>query len=116
MIGFTNGIAILIASTQIRDAFGLQTSDMPGAFLDRVRVLASAGSASAVATLLALSTIATVLLCRRLLPRIPGSIVALAASTIAVALTGLQVETIGTRSAPCRPACRSCTCRRSGRT
>ena len=40
VIGFTNGIAILIASTQIRDLFGLQTPPLPGEFLGRLRVLA----------------------------------------------------------------------------
>src|SRR6185503_13179976 len=33
VIGFTNGIALLIASTQVRDFFGLQTATLPGDFL-----------------------------------------------------------------------------------
>src|SRR6185503_8628973 len=41
VIGFTNGIAILIASTQIRDFFGLRTPALPGDFLGRARVLAA---------------------------------------------------------------------------
>ena len=62
VIGFTNGIAILIASTQIRDLFGLQTPPLPGEFLGRLRVLASAaGTATGAATLLALGTIAVIL-------------------------------------------------------
>src|SRR4051812_33697290 len=40
VIGFTNGIGVLIASTQVRDFFGLQTPAIPGDFLGRVRVLA----------------------------------------------------------------------------
>jgi SulP family sulfate permease len=39
-IGFTNGIALLIASTQIKDFFGLTTGDVPSAFLPRMAVLA----------------------------------------------------------------------------
>jgi SulP family sulfate permease len=39
VIGFTNGIGVLIASTQVRDLFGLQTSEVPGEFLARMRVL-----------------------------------------------------------------------------
>jgi SulP family sulfate permease len=40
IIGFTNGIAILIASTQIRDFFGLRMISVPGDFFHRIRVLA----------------------------------------------------------------------------
>src|SRR6476619_1298145 len=47
VIGFTNGIAVLIASTQIRDVFGLQAASVPGDFIGRLRTLAaSAGTAS----------------------------------------------------------------------
>src|SRR4029453_1038582 len=89
VIGFTNGIAILIASTQIRDLFGLQTPTLPGEFLGRLRVLvASAGTASGAATLLALGTIAVILGCRRLSRRMPGSIIALLAGSTLVGVAG----------------------------
>lgn len=39
MIGFTNGIALLIASTQIKDFLGLKTGEAPSAFLPRMRIL-----------------------------------------------------------------------------
>src|ERR1039458_3784942 len=42
VIGFTNGIAILIASTQIKDFFGLKTGAVPSEFLPRMRMLAAA--------------------------------------------------------------------------
>src|SRR5271169_603183 len=38
-IGFTNGIALLIASTQIKDFLGLKTGDVPSAFIPRITVL-----------------------------------------------------------------------------
>src|ERR1700722_9374543 len=38
-IGFTNGIAVLIASTQIQDFLGIKASGIPGAFLGRIEVL-----------------------------------------------------------------------------
>src|SRR3954467_5697686 len=41
IIGFTNGIAILIASTQIKDFFGLRTGPAPSEFLPRTRMLAA---------------------------------------------------------------------------
>ena len=40
VVGFTNGIAVLIASTQIKDFFGLQTGPVPGEFLGRMQTLA----------------------------------------------------------------------------
>ena len=98
VIGFTNGIAILIASTQIRDVFGLQTTSMPGDFLGRLKVLAaSAGSVSWPATTLALSVIALIVIGRRLSSRIPGSVVALFAGTAIAYAAGLHVDTIGSR-------------------
>src|SRR6185369_13289812 len=39
-IGFTNGIAILIASTQIKDSLGLQIGAVPSEFVERMKTLA----------------------------------------------------------------------------
>src|SRR5246127_5481747 len=41
IIGFTNGIASLIASTQIKDFFGLRTGPVPSEFLPRMKMLAA---------------------------------------------------------------------------
>jgi SulP family sulfate permease len=98
VIGFTNGIAILIASTQIRDLFGLQTPGLPGDFLGRLRMLAShAGTVSGSATLLAVMTVVTVLGCRLVSRRIPGSIIALVTGSAVAAAASLPVDTIGSR-------------------
>src|SRR5215470_4570012 len=42
VVGFTNGIAILIASTQIQDFFGLRMESVPGDFFHRMAALARA--------------------------------------------------------------------------
>ena len=98
VIGFTNGIGVLIASTQIRDLFGLQTGVVPGDFLGRAKVLiAGAGTASGAATVVGLLTMAGILLLRRASRRIPGSIVVLLAGSAAVFAIGLPVETIASR-------------------
>jgi SulP family sulfate permease len=98
LVGFTNGIAILIASTQIKDFFGLRTGPVPGDFLGRMAVLArSASTVSIASTLLAAAALFAILLIRRYAPRIPGYIVALVAGTLLVFLLHLHVETIGTR-------------------
>ena len=98
VIGFTNGIGVLIASTQIRDFFGLQTPGVPGDFLGRANVLISyAGTASGVATALGVLSVLTVLGLRRVSPRIPGSIIVLIVGSAVAVAVGLPVDTIGTR-------------------
>jgi sulfate permease, SulP family len=98
VIGFTNGIAILIASTQIKDFFGLQVDKVPGVFSLRMEVLAQHfGTMNYTATGLAVGTVAILILCRTISIRIPGPILVLVAGTAAVAIFKLPVETIGTR-------------------
>jgi SulP family sulfate permease len=98
VIGFTNGIAILIASTQVKDFFGLQIDKIPGVFWLRIETLARHfSSLNNAATALALATVAILVVCRLVSNRIPGAIVALLAGTAAVVLFKLPVETIGSR-------------------
>jgi len=95
-IGFTNGIALLIASTQIKDFFGLVTPHVPGDFLGRLTLLAEyAGTAHWQSILISAGSLAIILLWPRVMPRIPGSIVALFLSTGAVIAFNLPVPTIG---------------------
>jgi sulfate permease, SulP family len=98
VIGFTNGIAVLIASTQIKDYFGLQLQKVPGEFWLRIKALAaSAPTWSWQATLLAACTVALMLACRAISTRIPGAIVAMLGATVAAYLFHLPVETVGSR-------------------
>jgi len=98
VLGFTNGIAVLIASTQIKDFFGLRLEKVPGEFWLRMKALAaSAPSWSPRATVLAAGTVAVMLACRAISSRIPGPIVAMLGATLAAFLLKLPVETIGTR-------------------
>jgi SulP family sulfate permease len=96
IVGFTNGIAVLIASTQLKDFLGLQIGSVPSEFLPRMRVLA-AGISTAQWPVVALSiaSLALILLVPRLTRRVPGSIVALVLGTASVALFTLPVATIG---------------------
>jgi SulP family sulfate permease len=97
-IGFTNGIALLIASTQIKDFFGLRTPAVPSEFIARIRLLLHYAATTRWQTVaVAAASLAIILLLPRLTRRIPGSIVALLLTTLAVALFHLPVETIGTR-------------------
>jgi SulP family sulfate permease len=98
VIGFTNGIALLIASTQIKDFLGLQTPAVPSEFLGRMQVLGEHLATMRWQTItISLVSLAIILLLPKLAPRIPGSIVALFAATLAVALFHLPVETIGSK-------------------
>lgn len=98
VIGFTNGIAILIASTQVGDFFGLQMAAVPGDFLGRATALVQhAGTASGVVTALATITVVAILGLRKLSRRIPGSILALLVGSGIAVVARLPVETIGTR-------------------
>jgi len=98
VIGFTNGIAILIASTQIKDFFGLQIDKVPGVFWLRMETLASHfRTLNYDATALALATVVILIVCRMISTRVPGPIVALLVGTAAVMIFKLPVETIGTR-------------------
>ncbi|HTT17410.1 MAG TPA: SulP family inorganic anion transporter [Candidatus Sulfotelmatobacter sp.] len=98
VIGFTNGIAALIASTQVKDFFGLHLDKVPGVFWLRMEALAkSFHTLSFEATALAAFTLLTLIICRSLSARIPGPIVALVLATTAVYFFKLPVETIGTK-------------------
>ena len=98
VVGFTNGIALLIASTQLKDFFGIQLDKVPGEFWNRIEALAlHFKTFSLEATILATATVALILFFARFVRRVPGAIVALLAGTVASALLGLNVETIGTR-------------------
>src|ERR1700689_4093334 len=97
VIGFTNGIAVLIASTQIKDFFGLHLDKVPGVFWLRMEALAgNFHTISFEATALAVFTLLTLIICRGLSSRIPGPIVALLLATCAVYFFHIPVETIGT--------------------
>src|ERR1700751_5142329 len=98
IVGFTNGIAILIASTQIRDLFGLRMDHVPGDFFHRMQAFAhAANTISWQATTVALASIAVMIYCLKFAKRIPGAIIVTFAATVAVTLLHLSVETIGTR-------------------
>lgn len=98
IVGFTNGIAVLIASTQLRDLFGLDVRTVPSDFFPRMQLLGSLLSTwSPSATALGFGTIGMIILASRVSKRIPGAIAALAIGTAVVLTFGLSVETIGTR-------------------
>ena len=98
IIGFTNGIALLIASTQIKDFVGLRTGTVPSSFLPRMKVLAeNIGTIHWQTIAIGGATLVIILFWPRINRRIPGSILAVLACTAASAFLHLHVETIGSR-------------------
>jgi SulP family sulfate permease len=98
IIGFTNGIALLIASTQIKDFLGLSTPSMPSEFVSRMKMLIHYGGSLRWQTVVvSASSLAIILLWPRLTRRIPGSIVALLTATAITAVFHLPIETIGSK-------------------
>jgi SulP family sulfate permease len=98
IIGFTNGIAILIASTQIRDFFGLKMEQVPGDFFHRMEAFASAWHTISIpATALSLLSVLVMVLCLKYAKRVPGAILVTIGATAVVTLFHLPLETIGTR-------------------
>jgi SulP family sulfate permease len=98
VVGFTNGIALLIASTQIKDFLGLRVDQLPGDFTGRMRALgAHLDTANVVAIAMATAAVLTIVLTRRYAPRISGSVIVLVFGTTLAWALRLPVETIGTR-------------------
>jgi SulP family sulfate permease len=98
IVGFTNGIAILIASTQIRDLFGLRMDHVPGDFFHRMQAFVQASNTiSWPATILSAASLLVMVACLKYAKRIPGAIIVTFGATAAVTLLHLPIETIGTR-------------------
>ena len=115
IIGFTNGIAVLIGLSQLKDLLGLQVEKMPADFFTQIGVLARhAHTLNPQALAIGLACLALVVVwpksytmpldnigwrhrLYRLAAHVPGTIVALVLATLATAALALPVETIGSR-------------------
>lgn len=96
--GFTSGIAIIIFTSQIKDFFGLTVAGSPAGVIEQWRAYASAaGTLSPVTFATAAACLAGILILKRFFPKLPGFLIAVVLSGLAVRFGGLPVETIGTR-------------------
>jgi sulfate permease, SulP family len=96
--GFTVGIAVIIAASQLKDLFGLQIAQVPAEFLAKLPVLWSARATVNWAAIgVGLGALALIVALRRLFPRFPGLIVAMALASLAVVVLKLPVDTIQSR-------------------
>ena len=109
--GFTNGIAVLIALSQIKDFLGMQVTAMPANFFGVLQALAQGlPSTNPYATTLALGCLGLLVCWQFLMPKlakkhrwatrlavVPGTVVVLVLATLSVTLLKLPIETIGSR-------------------
>ncbi|MES1219713.1 MAG: sulfate permease [Bacteroidota bacterium] len=96
--GFTSGIALLIFSSQLKDFFGLKMGAVPADFLDKWEsYIENIGSLNIYALLIAIATVVIVLLWPKVTHKIPGSLIAIVATTVAMQVFHLPVDTIGSK-------------------
>jgi SulP family sulfate permease len=97
-VGFISGIAVILLVGQISDLLGLTLAENPAEIVPKLAALWEAlPSFNAAASALSAGTVAVIVLLRRIAPKLPGILIAVALGALAVALIGLPVETIGTR-------------------
>lgn len=96
--GFTIGIAIVIAASQLPDLLGLRIENVPADFLEKIPALWEARDGfNPAAFILAITSIALIFALRRFAPRIPALIVAVALGSLIVFAAGLSIDTLGAR-------------------
>jgi sulfate permease, SulP family len=101
VVGFTNGIAVLIASTQLRDFLGLSMAENPGEFVGRLAAIGRhLDTITPAAVGLAVATLVLVLATNRFVKVLPGTVVGLVVGTGVAWLSQLPVETVASRFGP----------------
>lgn len=96
--GFTSGIAMIIAASQLKDALGLPVEKVPAEFIPKLQVLgAHLAQFNAWALALTVGSIGLIVLLRRIAPRAPGFLLAVLACVLAVLVLKLPVDTIASR-------------------
>jgi SulP family sulfate permease len=98
IVGFTTGIAVIIFSSQIKDLLGLQMETVPAEFVEKwIAYGKNIGSTNLISLGIGLASILLVLFSSKVTRIIPGSLMAILLSTLAVQIFHLPVETIGSR-------------------
>ncbi len=95
-VGFTSGIAVVIFFTQVKDALGLEIDQVPSEFIEKLLVYGEhIVGVNFYAFGITAFTILTLILSRRYIRKVPGSIIAIIIASITVLLADLPVATIG---------------------
>lgn len=95
IVGFTSAIALIILSSQINDFLGLGIKDIPSDFLEKwVVYFENFEHLNWYSVIIAIGTVLLTVYFQKLVKRIPGSIIAIVISTIAVRIWHIPVDTI----------------------
>jgi len=95
IVGFTSGIALVIFSTQIKSAFGLDIDSVPSEFIEKwMCYFTNLDSLNVYAIAISVGTILISLYAGKLIPKIPGSFIAIITMTVLVQVLELPVNTI----------------------
>ena len=96
--GFTIGIAVIIATSQVKDLLGLRMTEVPADFLDLVPALWGARATfNQPAFVIGLSSILLIVAFRRFTPRLPGLIIAVGITSATAAWLMLPVDSVASR-------------------
>lgn len=95
IVGFTSGIALVIFSTQIKDALGLNIEKVPSEFIHKWGLyFASLDTINPAALIISAVTILIAVYFKKITTKIPGSFVAIILVTLVVQVFEIQVTTI----------------------
>jgi len=95
IVGFTSGIALVIFSTQVRDALGLDIASTPAGFVDKWHLyFTKLGTINYYALAITVLTILIGVFSKKVVRKVPGSIIAIILFTALVAIYDIQVTTI----------------------
>ncbi len=96
IVGFTSGIGLIIFSSQIKDALGLEVAALPADFIQKWGTLYKAlPSVNWAALLLTLSALLVIAVWPRITKKVPGSLIAIVLGTIVVSIFDIPVKTVG---------------------
>ena len=102
--GFTAGIAVIIAASQLREFLGLALENEPAGFIEKLGALSGAlGTVSPATVAIGMAALVLILWLRAVRPALPGFLIAVVLSAFFVWLLALPAETIGTRFAGLEP-------------
>ncbi len=98
IIGFTSGIALIIFSSEVKDLLGLKMGAVPADFIEKWKSYLMAIHTTDIYTVATgLSTVAIIMLWPKITHKVPGSLIAILATTAVMQLLHLPIETIGSR-------------------
>lgn len=96
--GFTAGIAVIIASSQVKDFLGLKLQSVPADFIPKwVAYFENIHTTNLATLTIGLFSLAIIIVLRKKAPKLPGYLIAVVVSSVVVTIFSIPIETIGSR-------------------